>query len=225
MKNTKTKDIYKKGYVIFMNQKITVTTSTYIPTPETEKLVIETIKQAKSLNAKLILDIGTGSGALAISIAKKLPNLQIIATDISQKALIVAQENIKNHRLSKSITTEKSNYVDNLNCLEPDIIIADLPWGSKYSILKSNQIRSLKEQPKIAIFHPNGPMGAYKELFESIQKKGWNNSIVIFETGLQTKISVDRILPPKYNLKIKEWKKKKKLHYSIGIAWKRMNNQ
>ena len=230
------RDIYKKGDVNFygFGYYFDVTKDVYIPTPESKHLVKEAVEQAIHLDANLIVDVGTGSGALAIDTHIKCANFvwgsyeylklkpYIIAADISEKALKIAQKNIERYKLSEYITIQKSNYVDDLVSREPDIIMANLPWGSRYTALSSNIERGLNAQPPLAIFHPDGPMGAYKELFESIKKKGWDKSVVIFETGKQNELSVDRILPKDYKLIRKEWKRCGKLYYSIGIAYKRI---
>jgi len=239
MKNSR--DIYKKGDVNFYGfiygANITVTKDVYIPTPESKHLIREVVKQAIFLDANLIVDVGTGSGALAIQTYIRCANFvggsfehlkfkpNIIAADISEEALKIAKKNIQKYNtynFSKYITIQKSNYVDDLVCEEPKIIMANLPWGSRYTALSSNIERGLNAQPPLAIFHPGGPMGAYKELFESIKKKGWDKSVVIFETGKQNKLSVDRILPKDYKFIRKEWKRCGKLYYSIGIAYKRI---
>ena len=87
----------------FMKMKFYINKNVLIPRPDTETLVEEVIKIAKKINAKKILDLCTGSGAIAVSLAKYIENSQITATDISQEALEVAQRNAKTNQVDKQI--------------------------------------------------------------------------------------------------------------------------
>jgi release factor glutamine methyltransferase len=95
---------YIIGKKDFWTLSLTVTPATLIPRPETELLVetaLEKIKAAESSKAaQRILDLGTGSGAIALALAAECPNCQILATDISQEALAVAQNNAQQHQLN-----------------------------------------------------------------------------------------------------------------------------
>lgn len=86
----------------FMALKFYVNEDALIPRPETERLV-ETILEMQSGDC-IILEVGTGSGAIAVSLAKNRPNWQIFATDISEEALQVAEENAHRHEVSDQIT-------------------------------------------------------------------------------------------------------------------------
>ena len=77
----------------FMKMNFYVNKDVLIPRPDTEVLVEEVIKIAKRINAKKILDLCTGSGAIAVSLAKYIKNSQITAIDISEKALEIAEKN------------------------------------------------------------------------------------------------------------------------------------
>ena len=84
---------YVLGKTAFMDLEFKVNSSVLIPRPETEELVRLMLKE--DLDGKEILDIGTGSGCIAISLAKALPNAKVSALDISEEALEVARENAK----------------------------------------------------------------------------------------------------------------------------------
>ena len=92
---------YMMGEKEFYSRPFKVTPDVLIPRPETELLVEEVIK----INGKNILEIGTGSGCIAIAQAKNIPGSKIIATDISPKALAMAKANIESHNLQNQITT------------------------------------------------------------------------------------------------------------------------
>src|SRR3989344_9001871 len=107
---------YIKGYVEFYKLKFKVTSGVLIPRPETELLVDEVLRFLSQLpttdyqlQTPTILDLGTGAGNIAISIAKNAPEVKIIATDISEKALKVAKQNAKLHGVEDKITFVKSD--------------------------------------------------------------------------------------------------------------------
>lgn len=107
-----------------------------IPRPDTEILVEEVIKIAKRINAKKILDLCTGSGAIAISLAKYIEESQITAVDISDKAISVAKLNAKNNNVENQITFVESDLFKQLPKEKYDIIVSNPPYIKK-EIIKS----------------------------------------------------------------------------------------
>jgi len=98
-----------------------------IPRPETELLVEKAVEIAQNRENYTIADIGTGAGAIAVSLAAHLPGAGIYATDISPRALAVARENAERHGVSDRITFLQGNILEPLP--EPvDLIIANLPY-------------------------------------------------------------------------------------------------
>ncbi len=200
-------EAYKKGFVEFFGRKLSVDKRTYVPNKETEILVKELLKEIKERDT--IIDVGTGCGSIAITIKLEKPTVRVIAVDISEDALEVAKENSNKH--NTNIKFLKSNYVDNTKLPKPDYIIADLPWGTPEKILHKGGMEELKHMPEIALFHPEGPLGAQVALFKSIHKRDWKPKVFI-ETGLISKEDVSKIIPEGIN-----WEYKKFGNYSITI--------
>lgn len=107
---------YILGYCEFYKLKFKVTPDVLIPRPETELLVDEVLKFLKSHSDQQlsVLDVGTGSGCIAISIAKNYPNCKIIATEVSNKALEVAKQNAGFHRVGNQINFVESDLLESV---------------------------------------------------------------------------------------------------------------
>ena len=104
----------------FMKMDFYVNEDVLIPRPDTEILVEEVIKITKRLNRPNVLDLCTGSGAIAVSVAKYAPNAQVYASDISSKALDVAKKNAKLNKVK--INFIESNLFKNMPKIKFDII-------------------------------------------------------------------------------------------------------
>ena len=131
----------------FMKMDFFVNENVLIPRPDTEILVEEVIKIAKKIEKPRILDLCTGSGAIAISIAKNIPTAEVYAIDISEKALEVAKKNA--NRLDTNVKFVKSNLFSNIGKVKFDIIVSNPPYIKKEDIkLLSEEV---KNEPIIAL--------------------------------------------------------------------------
>ena len=133
----------------FMKMTFYVNEDVLIPRPDTEILVEEVIKIAKKINAKKILDLCTGSGAIAVSLAKYIENSQITAVDISTKAISVAKLNAKNNNVENQITFVESDLFKQLPKEKYDIIVSNPPYIKK-EIIKSLD-KEVQNEPNIAL--------------------------------------------------------------------------
>ena len=142
---------YLLGTTSFYDLNFEVNKNVLIPRPETEELVDWIVQDnKKSENSIKILDIGTGSGCIAISLAKNIPNSKITAIDISEKALKIAQKNaIKNN---VAVTFLKKNILKTSNLEQIfDIIVSNPPYVRN---LEKNEIKKnvLDYEPHLALF-------------------------------------------------------------------------
>ncbi|SFV61490.1 Protein-N(5)-glutamine methyltransferase PrmC, methylates polypeptide chain release factors RF1 and RF2 [hydrothermal vent metagenome] len=119
-----------------------------IPRPETEILIDEVSKIILKENINYIVEIGIGSGAISIVLARKFPNLKIVATDISDKAILIARKNIKSFGLEDRIKVIKSNLIDNIADI-PQLIVSNPPYIAKDFLLESNVV---DYEPHTALF-------------------------------------------------------------------------
>ena len=117
---------YILGSKEFYGREFVVTPDTLIPRPETEA-IIDLVKEL-SLEKPKILDVGTGSGCIAITLKLELPESDVMAVDISEKALVVAEKNADN--LHANLEFKKSDLLKNVD-EKFDIIVANLPYVDK----------------------------------------------------------------------------------------------
>ena len=124
----------------FMKLNFYINENVLIPRQDTEILVEEVINIAKRIKNPKILDLCTGSGAIAVSLAKYLTESEITATDISNKALEIAKKNAKINEVENRITFISSDLFTNISEEKYDIIVSNPPY------IKRNVIETLDEQ-------------------------------------------------------------------------------
>ena len=133
----------------FMKMNFYVNEDVLIPRSDTEVLVEEVIQIAKKVNAKKILDLCTGSGAIAISLARYIEKSEITAVDISLKAINVAKLNAKNNEVENQITFIESNLFKEIPKEKYDMIVSNPPYIKREIIKKLD--KEVQKEPKIAL--------------------------------------------------------------------------
>ena len=122
---------YLIGEREFYLLKFTVTPATLIPRPETETLVMEALSRLKSRPNATILDLGTGSGCIAISLAHQLKGINVVAGDISQEALAVARGNAQRHGVADRVHFRHGDLFKVCEANERfDLIVSNPPYIS-----------------------------------------------------------------------------------------------
>ena len=171
---------YLIGYVNFYGNNINVRENVLIPRFETEYLVDKTIKYSKEMfhDKKVsILDIGTGSGAIAISIGKELNSI-VDAVDISEYAISLAKENNKNNNANVNIF--KSDIFSNVSN-KYDIIISNPPYISYDEKIMD---KVYNNEPHLALFADDNGLYFYKKILDESKKYLNNKFIIAFEIGM-----------------------------------------
>ncbi len=169
---------YISGKAYFYNRWFNVNKYTLIPRVETEYLVNDVknlIDEYFSSNVK-ILDIGTGSGVIAITLSELSDKYTVFATDISQKALRVAKSNDKKS-LVRFVHTDLYASIDE----KFDVIISNPPYIRNDSLYVSKDV--LKYEPHLALFGGDDGLLFYRRIFSDIKRIVNDKNIICFETG------------------------------------------
>jgi len=151
------------------------------PRPETEGIIEESIKLIKNKQASIkILDIGTGSGAIAISLAREFINADIVAIDISEEAIKVASKNIYNKKLNNQIQLLKTS-IHNISD-KFDLIVSNPPYLTKKE-LENTSLEIKNYEPHLALDGGEDGLNFYREFSIKINKLMKITSYLIFEIG------------------------------------------
>jgi release factor glutamine methyltransferase len=182
---------YILGKTEFYGLPLKVNRHTLIPRPETEELVSWILsEQPKTQDKQLtILDIGTGTGCIAISLAKNLPNAEVFAMDVSKEALEVAQENAQLNETKVIFIEDDILNRKNLNLvpkfrnddLKFDIIVSNPPYVRNFekAEIKNNV---LQNEPHLALFvDDDNPLVFYKAITEFASKHLKKEGLLYFE--------------------------------------------
>ncbi len=153
---------YILGYEDFLGNRYTVNESVLIPRPETEELVLWIVENNKHQEELNILDVGTGSGCIAISLKKLIPSAKVTAIDVSKEALIVAEKNALNNQAEVKFS-QKDILQESLDT-RYDIIVSNPPYVLE-SEKKEMRKNVLDYEPSTALFVPdNDPLLFYKRI-------------------------------------------------------------
>jgi release factor glutamine methyltransferase len=151
---------YLIGSAGFYRREFLVDPRVLIPRPETEHLVDEAIAHLRAYDAPRIIDIGTGSGAIASTLAAELPNARVDAVDLSREALEVARENAQRLAVDARVRFVEGDLLEPFAGMRYDAIVANLPY-----VPDGQGEESLRFEPPIALYAGSDGLAAYRRLF------------------------------------------------------------
>ncbi len=175
----------------FMGLNFYVDENVLIPQPDTEILVEKAIEIAETTQKNKILDMCTGSGCIAISLAKNINNAQIIATDISNNALNVANKNAINHNVENKIKFINSDMFNNIE-EKFDIIVSNPPYIETVTINKLEI--EVQNEPHLALDGGIDGLKFYKIIANNAFKYLNENGYLLLEIGYNQQESVTQLL-------------------------------
>ena len=183
---------YILGFKYFWKYKFIINKSVLVPRPETEQIVEETLNYLSDNESKKILDIGTGSGCIIVSVLKERSKCKAIAIDISSKALKVAKTNAKIHHLENKIKFINID-IDKFNYNKYDLILSNPPYISNIDLIRlDDDVRIYEPRESLS-----GGLDGYEEIIKVIEKSSKllkNNGKLIVEIGDTQKNNVLKLL-------------------------------
>ena len=182
---------YILGEQEFYGLTLRVTPDVLIPRPETEHLVDATLSRVSHDAAVRVADVGTGSGAIAIALARSLPLAELTALELSPPALEVARQNATRHGVAERIRFIQSDLLAAVSREIFDAIVSNPPYVAEGEVLEE-QVRGY--EPTDALFAGPGGLDVYRRLIpqarESLKAGGW----LLMEIGHGQREALARLL-------------------------------
>lgn len=179
---------YVLGYQVFLGYPMDVNPSVLIPRPETEELVLQVLMSIDARFAHVahprVVDIGTGSGAIAIALKKEEPRLEVLASDISEMALDQARHNAK--KLGASITWYLGSLAQPLvdHQEKVDVIVCNPPYIPQDESIEV----SVKDfEPHVALFGGEDGLTFYRQVMDQAPSILNRQGLIAFEIGWNQK--------------------------------------
>ena len=169
------------GTVEFCGQTFAADKRALVPRPETEQLTELLIAECGVRNVSRIIDVGTGSGVIALSLAKQFPEAKVVAVDVSEDALALARENAARLGLTERVQFRKGDLLESFT-ERFDVIVANLPYVSMQD--RHLLTREVLHDPEMALFA--GPAGdeLVRQLIEQAPAHLVVNGLLALEIGL-----------------------------------------
>lgn len=189
---------YLVGHQEFWGLEIEVTPDVLIPRPETEHVVEVTLArlgQHRSLEALRVADVGTGSGCIALALARELPDSRLFATDISPHALAVARRNTTRLGLADRIVLIEASLLAPFLPHSLDVVVSNPPYVSeKEAASLPREVR--EHEPHMALFAGEEGMAVYPRLIAEAAERLVPGGLLVVELGYGVSERVQALLDP-----------------------------
>jgi release factor glutamine methyltransferase len=170
---------YITGTREFYGLEFAVNPAVLIPRPETEILVDLALSVLPQHASHRVLDLGTGSGAIAIALAHARPQIQVVATDISPKALAVAQDNAQRHVVNR-VEFVQSDWYTALNGERFDLIVSNPPYVAR----SDAHLESLRFEPSLALVGGQDGLASLRKIIADAPAHLTRGGHLLLEHGL-----------------------------------------
>lgn len=182
---------YLVGTKAFWTLDLIVTPDVLIPRPETELLVETALEKVKNIENPKILDLGTGSGAIALALASERADARIIATDASAKALHIAKKNADKYQLNGIVEFIESDWFSNIVDKDFDLIVSNPPYIVKDD---SHLLTTIRHEPQQALVADNDGMSDIEIIIKNspayLKHEGW----LMIEHGFEQENKIQKIM-------------------------------
>jgi len=205
---------YILGKTEFMGLELKIGAGVFIPRPETEILVETAIKYVQGaprlrsgqagcrVQGKRILDLGTGSGCIAVSLAKYLTDIEIDASDISDQALAVAHDNAKLNKVSVNFFKSDLFLSSKLYAPSYDLIVSNPPYVSEGEIGKLQP--ELRFEPRVALSGGLDGLDFYRRIIPESADYLKSNGLLMMEIGFGQRQAIEKIFSGSGKFKVIE---------------------
>ena len=179
---------YLLGYRYFYGHKIFVNEHVLIPRNETEELVEYILMYTDHLDQALkVLDLGTGSGCIGLTLKKENPKLHVILSDISTKALELVSKNAENLEISvKMIQSDWFNNIDGIF----DVIVSNPPYIPDHEHVGD----TVHKEPNLALYGGDSGLKHYEHILKHVHKHMHEKTLIAFEHGFQQKEAIHQLV-------------------------------
>jgi release factor glutamine methyltransferase len=185
---------YITGEREFFGRAYRVTPDVLVPRPETEVLVdraLRVLRASPNHGALRVADLGTGSGCIAVTLAAELPQLSVIATDVSEAVLDVARSNAERHGVIDRVTFVRTSWADGLDAL--DTVISNPPYVTVTELNAAD--RDVRDfEPALALLGGDDGLDAYRALAASLQHRIRPAGTVLLEVDTHRAGAVGQIM-------------------------------
>ncbi len=161
------------GYIFDVNKNV------LIPRRETEELIEKVLKRIQEFNKPVIIDVGTGSGAIAVTLSKKL-NTHVYASDISNDALEVAKKNSFNNKANVSFLQGDMLEPYIKNNIKVDFIVSNPPYIKENEVIE-DVVKN--NEPHLALYAKNDGLEFYESILKNAKKVLNDKFLIAFEIG------------------------------------------
>lgn len=188
---------YLVGYREFFSLEFEVTPNVLIPRPETEQLVVralDLVKEIQSADPIQIADVGTGSGNIAVCVAKHCPNCQIMAIDVSPAALDVARRNAERHGVSGRIEFLEGDLLTPLAASQRfDMVLSNPPYVADHELAElPPDVRD--HEPRLALDGGAGGTEVVERLIPQAAERILSGGWLLMEVGAPHATQVENLL-------------------------------
>lgn len=182
---------YILGYKEFMGIEFKVNSDVLIPRPDTEILVENALRRLEKYEKPTFADIGTGSGAIAVSIVKLSNNINGVAVDISSKALTIAKENAEKAEVGDKLQFFEGNLCEPISNLKFTALLSNPPYIPNGDIV--NLTPEVRNEPHLALAGGEDGLDCYRELIKQGHNLIIEGGFMMFEVGINQAESVAAI--------------------------------
>ncbi|CAM2916489.1 methyltransferase HemK [Legionella steigerwaltii] len=182
---------YLIGEREFWSLNLKVNQHTLIPRHETERLVELALELIPNQPNTYVLELGTGSGAIALALAKERPHWSIVAGDISQEALNIAKENAQNHKIH-NVSFYLSNWFENIPRRQYHALVANPPYVAEHD--PHLEQGDLRFEPRNALVSSQEGLGDLQCIIKQGHEYLLPGGLILLEHGYDQKLKVQAIL-------------------------------